>query len=110
MIDTSSLLERIAILESKVNEFQTKIVQLEDSVQDNTVKIAQLETQMQILEHIKCEITSIRTSLVANTETTVEIKTRLNMYISILVAVASGLGVLISTFGPKIVAFIITLL
>ena len=110
MIDTSSLLERIAILESKVNEFQTKIVQLEDSVQDNTVKIAQLEIQMQILESIKGEITSIRTSLVANTESTVEIKTRLNMYISILVAVGGGIGVLVSTFGPKLLAFIITLL
>lgn len=110
MIDQQSLLERIAILESKVNEFQNKIVQLEDSVQDNSIKIAQLEIQMQILESIKCEITSIRTSLVSNTESTVEIKTRLNMYISILVAVGSGLGVLISTFGPKIVAFILTLL
>lgn len=110
MIDQQSLLERIAILESKVNEFQSKIVQLEDSVQDNSIKIAQLEIQMQILESIKGEITSIRTSLVANTESTVEIKTRLNMYISILVAVGGGLGVLVSTFGPKIVAFIITLL
>ena len=110
MIDTSSRLERIAILESKVNEFQSKIVQLEDSVQDNSIKIAQLEIQMQILESIKCEIASIRTSLVVNTESTVEIKTRLNMYISILVAVGGGIGVLVSTFGPKIVAFIITLL
>ena len=52
MIDQQSLLERIAILESKVNEFQSKIVQLEDSVQDNSIKIAQLEIQMQILESI----------------------------------------------------------
>lgn len=110
MIDTSSLLGRIAILESKVNEFQSKIVQLEDCVQDNSIKIAQLEIQMQILESIKGEITSIRNSLVVNTESTVEIKTRLNTYISILVAVGGGIGVLVSTFGPKIVAFIITLL
>lgn len=110
MIDTSSLLERIAILESKVNEFQNKIMQLEDGVQDNSIKIAQLETQMQILENIKGEITSIRTSLVANTESTIEIKTRINTYISVLVAIGGGLGLLVSTFGPKIVAFIIALL
>lgn len=110
MIDQQSLLERIAILESKVNEFQSKIIQLEDSVQDNSIKIAQLETQMQILENIKGEIKFIRTSLVANTESTVEIKTRLNTYISVLVAIGGGLGILVSTFGHKIVAFIITLL
>ncbi len=110
MIDVQELLERIAVLESKVNDTQNKIKILESTVQENIVKVAQLEVQMQILESINSEISAIRDSLIKNTNETMTIKTRIDIYLAVVLGVWAVVGTFMSAFGPKIAAFLIALL